>query len=106
MDLSSIGKHIREKRIENEWTQEELASKTGLSLSYVGMIERGKRIPTMETFICIINILNVSADEILENVTETGFQIRMSSYVDRMDGLTEENRNMLLDIIDVMLKYK
>lgn len=51
MDLKCIGKRIREKRIEHSWSQEELAEKANLSPVYIGMIERGEKIPKMETFI-------------------------------------------------------
>ena len=45
MDLTSIGKHIREKRIAKSWKQDELAEKTELSVVYIGMIERGEGLP-------------------------------------------------------------
>ena len=38
-------------------TQEEFAEKIGISFNYVGMIERGLRIPKLETFIKIANVL-------------------------------------------------
>lgn len=51
MDLSGIGKQIREARLQKSWNQDQLAEKTNLSLAYIGMIERGEKIPKLETFI-------------------------------------------------------
>lgn len=49
MDLSGIGKQIREARLQKSWNQDQLAEKTNLSLAYIGMIERGEKIPKLET---------------------------------------------------------
>lgn len=41
--LIRFGNRIRELRIENAWSQEALADKTGFHRTYIGMIERGER---------------------------------------------------------------
>ena len=48
MDFSCVGKRIREARIQRSWKQDKLAEKTGLSAAYIGMIERGEKIPKLE----------------------------------------------------------
>lgn len=106
MELSSIGKHIKEKRISKSLTQEKLAERTGLCSSYIGMIERGEKIPKMETFIKIINVLEASPAEILADVTNTGFQVRMTQYADKFEKLSAEDREKVLDIIDILLNKK
>ena len=80
MDLSGIGKQIREARLQKSWNQDQLAEKTNLSLAYIGMIERGEKIPKLETFIRIINTLEISADVVLQDVLVNGYQVRMSRY--------------------------
>lgn len=106
MDLSSIGKHLKEKRLQKSWTQEKLAEKLNLSPAYIGMIERGEKIPKLETFIRIINELGVSADVALEDVTNTGYQVRMSQYIDRIEGLPKDRQKQIYEVLDVMLKGK
>ena len=54
MKMTSIGQHIRQYRLERNIRQEDLAEKTGLSVNYVGMVERGEKIPALETFITIL----------------------------------------------------
>ena len=61
----SIGKNIRKYRLEKKLRQEDLAERAGLSTNYIGMVERGEKIPALETFITILNVLEVSADVIL-----------------------------------------
>ena len=61
MNSALIGKRIRTIREEKGWKQEVFAEKVGLSPTYIGMIERGEKIPKLETFVRIANVLNVSA---------------------------------------------
>ena len=104
MDLSGIGKQIREARLQKSWNQDQLAEKKNLSLSYIGMIERGEKIPKLETFIRIINTLEISADVVLQDVLVNGYQVRMSRYLEKMDQLSKEKRDDILEIVDVLLK--
>jgi len=104
MDLSGIGKQIREARLQKSWNQDQLAEKTNLSLAYIGMIERGEKIPKLETFIRILNTLEISADVVLQDVLVNGYQVRMSRYLERMDQLSKEKRDDILDVVDVLLK--
>ena len=74
MSISSIGKRIRKYRESKGWRQEDFAEKIGLSVTYTGMIERGEKIPKLETFITIANVLEVSADQILADVITVGIR--------------------------------
>lgn len=103
MELTSIGAHIKKARLSKSWKQDELAEKTDLSIAYIGMIERGEKIPKLETFIRIINVLGVSADEMLEEVINTGYKVRMSKYIDKLDKLSGEDRRKILDIMEIMM---
>ncbi|MFR8719658.1 MAG: helix-turn-helix domain-containing protein [Coprococcus comes] len=60
MKLDTIGKNIRKFRLVKKLRQEDLAERTGLTANYIGMVERGEKIPSLETFIKILNALGVS----------------------------------------------
>lgn len=102
-DLSSIGKNIREKRKLKSWGQEELAEKTNLSVTYIGMIERGERIPAMETFISIANALDATADELLEGVINKGYEIRLSMYAEELGKKSKKEQEMALNVLKALL---
>ena len=51
MKLNSIGGHIREYRIAKKLRQQDLAEKINVSVNYIGMIERGEKLPSLETLI-------------------------------------------------------
>ena len=62
MDYVLMGKRVRLVRREMNITQKQLAQATGVSASLVGHVERGTRIPSVETVYRICKALNVSAD--------------------------------------------
>ncbi|MBE6531212.1 MAG: helix-turn-helix transcriptional regulator [Ruminococcaceae bacterium] len=103
MNNASIGKKIRFYRESKKWTQEVFAEKIGLSLTYVGMIERGEKIPKLETFIRIANTLNVSADVLLSDVLETGYQIKTSLLSEKISNLSAEEREKVYAVVDAMI---
>ena len=105
MDWLSIGQNIKEKRLSKSWKQCTLAEKVDLTTSYVGMIERGEKIPKLETFIHITNALDSTSDEILEGVLNRGYEIRMSEYISKIQNLPKEEQNKIFEVLDVMLKY-
>lgn len=104
MNLKEIGKRIREKRLSKSWSQEELAEKLNLSVTYVGMIERGEKFPRLETFIRMVNVLEATADELLVDVIHQGYKIRVSRYADEISRLDEKERQRIYGIIDAFLQ--
>lgn len=103
MDLTDMGKRIKQKRMEEAITQEELAERTNLSVAYIGMLERGKRTPSLETFIVIADELNATADELLCGTLKTGYQTRLAKYEERLVKLNREELKKVYSIMDVLL---
>lgn len=83
MGLESIGKNIRKYRLVKKLRQEDLAEKAELSTNYIGMVERGEKIPSLETFIGIVNALGVSADMILADVIDVGYTVKNSLLAEK-----------------------
>jgi DNA-binding XRE family transcriptional regulator len=59
-DLVALGARIRELRKEAKLTQEELASRAGLSANYIGETERGKRNPGALALFAVAQALEIS----------------------------------------------
>ena len=95
MQLDTIGKNIRKYRLMKKFRQEDLAEKAGLTTNYIGMVERGEKIPSLETFIKILNALEVSSDMVLTDVLETGY----TDYLSIQQTLSEltEDAMILVD---------
>lgn len=105
MELGSIGKNIRKYRLAKSFSQEDLAERAGLSANYIGMIERGEKIPSLETFVGLMNALEISADMVLSDVISTGYQIKNSLLTEKMEKLSNEERARIYDVIDVLLRH-
>ncbi len=105
MKLDTIGKNIRNFREIKKLRQEDLAEKTDLTTNYIGMIERGEKIPSLETFINILNSLGVSADMVLSDVLDNGYKVKDSLLNERLEKLVPEDRNRIYEVIDTMMKH-
>ena len=62
MDYVSLGTRIRKARQAAQMTQERLGEACDLSTAHIGHIERGTRIPSLETLYRISIALHVSLD--------------------------------------------
>lgn len=105
MKLDTIGKNIRKFREIKKLRQEDLAEKTDLTTNYIGMIERGEKIPSLETFINILNSLGVSADMVLSDVLDNGYTVKDSLLNEKLEKLVPEDRNRIYEVIDTMMKH-
>lgn len=105
MKLDTIGKNIRNFREIKKLRQEDLAEKTDSTTNYIGMIERGEKIPSLETFINILNSLGVSADMVLSDVLDNGYKVKDSLLNEKLEKLVPEDRNRIYEVIDTMMKH-
>ena len=105
MNTSSIGKRIRMYRENKVWRQEDFAEKIGLSVTYTGMIERGEKVPKLETFITIANTLGVSADLLLADVLETGYDVKSSIMTEEIAKLSPNERERIYKVIGAMIEF-
>ena len=104
VQYNSIGKNIRRFRTEKKMRQEGLAERAGLSTNYIGMVERGEKLPSLESFIGIVNALGVSADMILADVLDTGYEIKHSLLNDKLKSLSKNDRERIYAVIDTMIQ--
>ena len=104
MKLATIGKNVRKYRLMKKLRQEDLAEKAGLTTNYIGMVERGEKIPSLETFIKILNALGVSADMVLSEVLDTGYTVKNSMLNEKLGKLTPEDRDRIYEVLDTLIK--
>ena len=105
MGLESIGKHISEFRHLRKLRQEDLAEITGLSTNYIGAVEREEKIPSLETFIDILNALSVSADVVLSDVLQEGYQVKATKLSDQIKDLPVKDQKRIFDVIETLIKH-
>ena len=64
----AFGKALREYRVKKGLSQQDLADKCGLDISYVGGIERGQRNPTLGVIHGLASVLGVKVSDLLKNM--------------------------------------
>ncbi len=64
----ALGKAAREYRLKKGLTQQDLADKCGLDISYVGGVERGQRNPTLGVIHGLASVLGVRVSDLLKNM--------------------------------------
>ena len=106
MKYESIGKNIRKYRIEKKMRQEDLAEKTDLSTTYIGMVERGEKIPSLETFLSILNVLCISADLVLYEELNTGYEIKISLLNEKLEALSAKDKTLVYNVVDAIIAHK
>ena len=96
MDQKAIGKRIKSAREKKGMTQEQLAELVNLSPMHVSVIERGNKLPRLETLINIANILDVSADVLLQDVVNNQIKLHTSEASDLIAQLSREDQRRVL----------
>lgn len=86
MIYEEIGKQIKKKRKEKRLTQEQLAEKTGLSVTHISNIENNHTKLSIEKLVIIAQKLNLSLDFLVS------------------DELNETNQNYIIKIPKNVLK--
>lgn len=104
MDKCILGKRIREARLKKGYTQQLLANQAEIGEVYLGEIERGLKMPSMNIFVKIIETLDISADSILRDELSSGSIYINNEITDRLNGLTPQQRKIAADILDAYLK--
>ena len=104
MDYKAMGRRIRQLRKQERLTQAELAEKVGISTSFMGHIERGTRIASVETLVHLSDTLKVSLDSIVNGIdvippVSVGATAKMRTLNDMMRVLNEHSDEWLKDDI-------
>lgn len=103
LDAQKLGQRIRSARNKKMWRQDDLAERIGKSTTYVGMIERGERLPALDTFVDILVALDITADQVLCDVPRYGLHVRLLQYERKICELSQKEKERLYEIIDVYL---
>jgi transcriptional regulator with XRE-family HTH domain len=65
MQTSGVGERIKKRRVELDWTQDQLAQKAGISKSFLSDLENGKRSVSANNLLDIARALSVSLDYLM-----------------------------------------
>lgn len=61
----AFGEAVRNQRVGRKITQESLAELSGLSLNFVGNVERGQQMPSLESIVRLAEAMKMTGSELL-----------------------------------------
>jgi transcriptional regulator with XRE-family HTH domain len=105
MNQKAIGRRIKAAREKKQLTQEQLAELVDLSTMHVSVIERGVKLPKLETLINIANVLDVSADVLLQDVINNRAEIFSSEASTLINKLSQEDQRRVLAALRSFIEF-
>ncbi|MBQ5743351.1 MAG: helix-turn-helix transcriptional regulator [Clostridia bacterium] len=99
-----VGLRIKQRREALGWTQEEFAEKIGVGPNYISLIERGESFPRYEVLISLLNGLEVSADDIFQDVLNVSAEYKASQLWEKVKDCSEEKQKFILAMVEAMLE--
>lgn len=104
MDSKTLGNRIREARTQKQHTQQRLAEIAGISQMYLGEIERGAKMPSLRSFIKIIEALDLSADYVLRDKLSSGEHYIYDEITEKLKNLSPQQRKAASEILDAYIR--
>ena len=102
MNFLALGTRIKNKRLEKNLTQEQLAEKVDLSAVYIGQIERGERKMTIQTLVKLANVLETSIEELLSDSTEGNLNAKLNELLEVAKKLDISDLDKVINMIKEM----
>lgn len=91
--MVDLGSRIKKLRIKNNFTQEQVAQRLGLTKSIISAYENGVRMPSYEALITLSRIFHVSTDYLLG--------VENKNAID-LSGLSQDEIDALKNLIRAM----
>lgn len=104
MEKVALGQRLREVRQSKGYTRQILAEQAGTGEVYLGEIERGLKMPSLNTFIRIVEALDISADYLLRDELTSGKTFVFDEITQKLKSLTPKQRKTASDILDAYIK--
>lgn len=99
-----INKVITDLRKEKDWSQADLASKTGISQVMVGKYERGDASPSIEVAKKIADAFEVSLDFLVGEGQNVSFDKKTMQRIEDIQKLDNATQEMLFNLIDTVIR--
>ncbi len=102
VDYTDIGSRIRTVRLAKNMTQEKLAEAVQVGTTHISHIETGNTIPSLKTFLAIVNVLDCSADELLCREIDQARPIFTSWLSELVADCSEQEIKVIADMVTSM----
>ena len=103
MDAKVLGANIQKYRKQMGLTQEAAAEKCGLSANYLRQIELGHKVPKLETFLKIADVLDASADLLLIGNYNWTSKAKTNELYSKIKDLPPSKQDFILKSLESMI---
>lgn len=105
MNRTALGTRIRQERLKQNLTQEQLAEKLNVSTTYMGYIERGERTLTLAKLVDLANVLDVSVDYLLMDSIPPSSPSKEKLWIQILSSASESDQELILEMAKLVLKH-
>lgn len=98
-----IGNKLRELRLENDLTQEELANRLELSKGFISQIENDLTSPSIATLIDILEVLGTNISDFFDEKSDQKVVFKKEDFYEKED---DELHHIIKWIVPNALKYE
>ena len=104
LDKQQIAQIIQRARQDAKLKQSELAEKIGISEKHLSKIETGKNLPSLESFLKIINVLDLSLGDFRLNSVSSEYPNKQ--FLQKIiNTSTEKQLDTYADVISALQKH-
>lgn len=99
-----FGEHVKQIRIDKDILLKDFAKKVGISATYMALIERGVKIPKMDTCLRILNELNASADAAFMDCLNGAIYKKTTMLQTKIAPLNPDHQRFVIDVVDSLVE--
>lgn len=104
MDYKKLGKRLKEERLKQNMTQEQLAETVNLSNVYISHVESGSAKPSLKTLIEICNALAITPDFVLYDSLYKSKEYITDEIANLLKNCSEKNLHLIVKLIKAVLE--
>lgn len=102
----NLGQRIHQLRTDRKLSQEQLALRSNITPTYLGLIERNLKNPTVKVVEQLCNSMNVSLAEFFSNTTTENIDDYSLQIISQINDCNEEEKALILRLIKDILRLK
>lgn len=103
----NVGGRIRELRIQRGLSQEQLALASGITTTYLGLLERNRKNPTVKIIEQLCEAMHISLlDFFNPAVQDKSSDILSEQILGQLSGRSDEEKRLILQTIKNILKLR
>lgn len=104
----NVGKRIRDLRLAKGLSQEQLALSADITPTYLGLVERNLKNPTLKVIEQICNSLNVSLSDFFSDsyFEDKSLDSTTQQILSQLVNRTQEEKELILQLTKDMLKLR